>query len=460
MAVSIPPSAGRILTELGFSDALFGARFPPNTGNTVWWADAPARTEAFEGSAGIHIDRAGLEHALGPAVESRGARRISGRVRAAEFHDEGWRLDVEGEDGVKATLNARCVVDATGRSGVLARRYLGRRTDADTTTLAVVRRYESTDGWPEEEGRTWIESHSAGWVWSLPLSRTVRCVTAMLDQRAVEMDRDLDRIFSSQLERAPQVHERLSAAHPIGAAWACPASLYRSDRYASDGLVAAGDAGSFIDPLSSYGVKKALSSGWLAGITAHTLLSDPGMSRDALDFFDRRERTVYTRYRAASAPFFRAAAERYHSAYWVERADAASRAGTEASPDPFSDRGGDLDRIDPEIPEEAVRAAFEELKARDGLSAVGGSSATLVERAAVEGYRIVHQEQLASDLVPAGIRFVRDVDLVRLRDVAIRAATVPESWEAYNRVAPAVSLPDFLTALSTAFAAGFLEHDR
>jgi hypothetical protein len=36
---------------------------------------------------------------------------------------------------------------------------------------------------------------------------------------------------------------------------------------------------------------------------------------------------------------------------------------------------------------------------------------------------------------------------------------VPDAWAAYNSASPPVTLPDYLTALATAFAAGFLQHD-
>jgi hypothetical protein len=55
------------------------------------------------------------------------------------------------------------------------------------------------------------------------------------------------------------------------------------------------------------------------------------------------------------------------------------------------------------------------------------------------------------------MRFARGVDLRRLLEEAPRHDEVPELWSTYNRAAIPVSLPDFLTALSIAFAAGFLE---
>jgi hypothetical protein len=74
------------------------------------------------------------------------------------------------------------------------------------------------------------------------------------------------------------------------------------------------------------------------------------------------------------------------------------------------------------------------------------------------GHRIVLDRHLASDRAPDGLRYVRNVDLRRVVEVAPLHAEVPLGWAAYNTSAPAVTLPDYLAALATAFVAGLLEH--
>jgi flavin-dependent dehydrogenase len=74
--------------------------------------------------------------------------------------------------------------------------------------------------------------------------------------------------------------------------WGADASGYDASRYAGPGFLLVGDAASFIDPLSSFGVKKALASAWVAAVATHTSISRPAMSDDALRFHDRRERAV------------------------------------------------------------------------------------------------------------------------------------------------------------------------
>ena len=58
-------------------------------------------------------------------------------------------------------------------------------------------------------------------------------------------------------------------------AWACDASMYSAHRFHGPGFVLVGDAGCAIDPLSSFGVKKALGSAWLAAVALHTACRGP-----------------------------------------------------------------------------------------------------------------------------------------------------------------------------------------
>jgi hypothetical protein len=52
---------------------------------------------------------------------------------------------------------------------------------------------------------------------------------------------------------------------------------------------------------------------------------------------------------------------------------------------------------------------------------------------------------------------VRNVDLVRLSELAPSHTQVPDLFDAYNRVASPAPLPDFLGALSMLIGKGFLQ---
>jgi len=465
LAESVPASARKLFETVGMLEALERARSFPNGGNTVWWAGGRERREAFPGGTkGVHAEREALEETLLSAAASAGAHvSKAGPVRLAERAEDGWI--VEWGD---ARVRARWLVDASGRAGVLARSE--RVEDDRTATLALVGRWRCENGWGDDGTHTLIESYRDGWGWSVPISREVRSVTAMVDPRRTDLDRlgDIDAMLVAEIEKTRHLQDRLEGAVRDGRARACPASLYCARRHAWDGVLLVGDAGSSIDPLSSYGVKKALASAWLAAVTIHTALTEETMASTAVEFFDAREREVYRRYRALSIPFFEQAAEAHEHAFWTARVEAArAAAGFEGPSGTTSTHPSDgldpSDLVDPAADADAlvhrrqVRESYEEIRRRPNAEFVIGPAARRVESPLIVDRRIVLAPHLTSPAVLRPVRYVRNVDLCRLVEEAPRHDQVPDLYEAYTASAAAVPLPDFLAALATAVGVGFLD---
>ena len=453
----MPPSANKLLAEIGILEAVQSAGFRPNYGNSVWWAGQPGRHEFFsEGLEGYHVERRNLEDVLVAAAEATGVRIYPGySARSATEDPEGWLITCEATNGSSVGLRASFVIDATGRRGVLARRE-GREPDPSTTTLSVLAHWRKSGGWDQETAyNTLLESYEDGWAWSVPLDAQTRCFSVVIDQRqSGAVGSSAEDILAAELMKTAHIGPLLAGAVPASKAWACPSSLYTTRRYARRGLVIVGDAGSFIDPLSSFGVKRALSSGWLGGIVTHTSLVDPDMAETAVDFFDEREREVYRTYRRLSAAYFEEAAAAYDHPYWRSRAESARAAGGWRK-----DTTGDPDFIrQTEVPEAEVRAAFEAIRARQELSAVVSPDLRMFKGPAIEGHRIVLARHLATKAYPEGMRFTNNVDLCALVELVPAHSDVSKLWAAYNGVSTPVSLPDFLTALATTFATGFVRH--
>jgi len=232
------------------------------------------------------------------------------------------------------------------------------------------------------------------------------------------------------------LRELVANATMIGEPWACDASPYSASRSFDDGMLLIGDAASFVDPLSSFGVKKALASAWLGAVAVHTALLDSSLTTHAMQLFDHREREMYEHLQRQSALLSQEAAGAHVGAFWSGRSDGAT--------DLASDQ---LDvvalRTDPRI-----LAAFDELKRRDSVRLRLASAASFVTRAIVRGHRIVLEDHLAAPGVP-GVRYCRNVDLVLMARIAEQHSQVPELFDVYNRLAPPAPLPDFLGALST-----------
>jgi len=465
LAQSVPPSARSLLGDLGFLDAVASAGFVPNTGNTTRWAGEPVRHEVFAAedghASGFHVDRGRLEDTLLGPLRSAGVRLLTGHsARSAERDgDDGWQVGSIGPDGGRFAFRARWVVDATGRHGFLARR-LGRVPTGGSRTLAVVARWRGQDHDPAVAGHTVVESLPDGWIWSVPVEPGVRCVTAMVDPAHTRVPGGaLGSWLTARVREAPLMAETLRTYDPEGEAWACPASTYETTDYHRDRVVLAGDAGAFIDPLSSYGVKKALASGRVAGIAVATALEFPALEALALAYHDGTERRMAAGYRARSAHFFAEGARAHPHPFWTDRAEAAeARApGAAASFDLDGSVSPSEHRCD--VDPVHARQVYEQIRSAPRVAWRPG--ATLATRAepALSGRRIIPEPHLTSAPHPRPVRFHGSVDLRRLVALAPSQAEVPELWEAYGRSGPGVPLPDFLTGLAVACSAGFLDFD-
>jgi flavin-dependent dehydrogenase len=409
---SIPPSCIALLERVGFSS-------PPSlhsTGNTVRWGSGEERVEYFpEGRVGYQVDRAEFD----AFVQKQAGIPIALDESLPEAH---WRLD------------------CTGRSGLIARDGWRVREDA-ARTMAIVGVWES-ESWPTQDPtHTIVESTEEGWAWSVPTSPTRRYVTLMVDPALTPLA-GIEEVYARQLALTRSMQQLVQGARRVGSVFARDASPYSAHTYAQPGTLLVGDAGSFVDPLSSYGIKKALASAWLAAVVVHSCLLSPAITTAALELFNARERAMYDALRRSAAALARDA---HATAFWEARA---------ASADMPSDFEPDVSALRQDAD---VLRSLDELRARDAIALRTTSVVQRASRPTVRGNRVVVEDHLVVPAFPDGVRYVRNIDLVRLSELAPSHRQVPDLFDAYNRAAPPAPLPDFLGALSLLMGKGFLE---
>ena len=479
LAESLPPSARKPLAATGLLSVVESAGFHPNTGNTALW-NGEQRSDGFgAGRTGFHIDRARFDRLLRESAASAGAKVARGAVRPPEQgRDGGWVVQVEwGPRGdgpgdrrsTSSKLRPKWLLDCTGRTGVLARR--NRTLEHEAPTLAVLRRYESLagdDGWPAiEPGHALAESFDRGWAWSVPMSDRERHVALMLDPELhpVMADApDLSAAIETEVAATRLIRQVVQGGRPVGEAWAVAASMYSSSSAADGRALLVGDAASFVDPMSSYGVKKALASAWLAAVVVRTAIGDSAMEGAAVRLYCQREREMYMALRDGLAdqvqgqgvPLAGPLAAQVGSppSFWERRAAwLADRGGPATELVPGSAAGTRL-RDDP-----GVVAAFRELRAGSGLLRAG--TRRTVERPMVVGNRIVMAPALVTGRFPDGVRYLHDVDLLRVAQMAPTGGDPGLLFEKYaawaaQEGAPPVELADFLGTLAVLVADGVL----
>ena len=472
IAESVPPSARKLFTLLGVTGALDEAGFFPARGNLVRWGDDPLRRADFApGAVGYHVVRDAFDALLLDQAEEAGAgvrraatvRRV---VRAGVGGDgEGeqpQRVDYEEGRGGTATLQARFVLDCSGRSGVIASPEL-RVHDQSNATVALAGVWRASPEAPPAEPYTLVESYRDGWAWSMPVSPTHRYLTMMIDPRRTRLLKGQGRrsLYLAELEKTREARRLVASARLASDISGHTASQYTASQFAGDGFLLVGDAGSFIDPLASVGVKKALASAWLAAVAVHTCISTPDMSDVAIEFFESRERETWRAHRRHTARYYREAASAHGHGFWSARATAVE--AIEAPDTSGLDPAAEVDVPVPNEPDIAalrrdpdVLRAFDDLRAAPGIRLRPAPGLRRLQLPAVRGRRIVLDEHLASPALPDGMRFLRDVDLPPLVEIAGEYNQVPDLYQAYLDRVATVSLPDFLGALSVLLGKGML----
>lgn len=249
---------------------------------------------------GWHLDRARFDRMLAEEAASRGATLLLG-VSVLNVRPR-WHLSLS--DG--SSLEARFLVDATGNASI-ATRFCGARVIAFDHLISFGRFLEDSSG---ADPRTIVEAFEDGWWYTAPLPggrRFVACMTEASIARRLRLHEEASwtRLLSATRVIAPLAG---AASGPI-VARACGSQ--RLDPAAGPGWIAAGDAASRFDPLSSVGITKALRS----GVFASYALGDPAGIRRYEHFI----RTEFDAYLATRAKVY-ADEQRWQNEFWKGRA--------------------------------------------------------------------------------------------------------------------------------------------
>lgn len=492
LAESLPPSCGRLFDALGATEVVATAGFLPAGGNMVVWGGHEPSSVPFPDGPGWQVRRGVLAKVLLNLAREAGAfiqddatvvevavpsldappgeRRSGVDVR---YHRSG---DPLGSSGGCRSVRARFILDCSGRAGVLASRFRGGEDRPATRALVGVWQGTRRSG-VEDRGYTLVESYRDGWVWSIPVDHEHRYFTAMVDPELTPLDdaSGLEGAYIRELRKAKFTAELLQGGELVGRVSAWGATPYQTTRFCGPGFLLVGDAAAFIDPLSSYGVKRALASGWLASVVAHTAITDFGREAIALRFFEDREREVVKSFHDQATKFYRTGAETYGHEFWHRRSGGIPSASTGQSsageePRPFDDRplpheflsGSGVPDIAQIRSDPRVLAAFQRLRAAEHVDLRPASGLDWTEGPAIQGDEVILESRLVTPSFPGGLRFLREVDVVRLVQLldGLRALDsgstwgVPQLHEKYERMERSIPLPDFIGALSVLLAEG------
>lgn len=178
--------------------------------------------------------------------------------------------------GQPLELHAPITIDATGRDALAVSRNSWKVRDPYLNKIAIWTYYKGAMRDPGiDEGSTTVAYvPDRGWFWYIPLPDDVLSVGIVAEKDYLYRDtRDLAEIFQREVKVNPWIESHLAPGEQFGQYWVTGEYSYRSRHCAADGLILAGDAFAFLDPVFSSGVFLALRSGELAAEAADAALT-------------------------------------------------------------------------------------------------------------------------------------------------------------------------------------------
>lgn len=318
---SLLASVNDALDRLGVADEVRAAGFPKKYGATFATGDGAVERYADFGEAPeierpqtYQVERQRFDQILLDAARRAGVEvRQPQRVTDVTFAADGATVSVVSEERGEQPLHVQAVIDASGRAGVLQRKFALRVDEPRLANIGVFAHYS---GVQRQEGRRSgdiriVSRPDLGWFWLIPISDELMSVGVVLPRPSFEAlcehvpRNDHEAILGLAIAQTPLVARLLKEARREWPVRVEKDYSYGVRAYAGNRFLLAGDAGSFLDPVFSTGVAIALESGLEASAALDDALRRGNLSAGAFGAFDRLQARRYRIYRRFVIAFYR-----------------------------------------------------------------------------------------------------------------------------------------------------------
>jgi flavin-dependent dehydrogenase len=311
---SLLATANDAFAALGVAETIAAANFPEKWGARLLTHDGQsgrgvnfAEVTEVRRPQTYQVPRAEFDRILMERAREVGVDVREGvRVTACDFASDAATVDFA--NGAPGRVRVRAMVDATGRNGLLARKFSLRKDEPLLANIAIFSHYSNVprlaDGCPNDIRI--VARNDSGWYWLIPISAELMSVGVVLP-RTLYMQMP-EGSPEERLERAladtPVVAELMRDARREWPVRVEKDFSYSASTYAGDRWILAGDAGSFLDPVFSTGVSIAMESGIEAAEELDRALRRRDFSARAFAAFSRRQRKRFQTFRRFVIGFY------------------------------------------------------------------------------------------------------------------------------------------------------------
>lgn len=305
---SLLPFSMKAFTRLGLHEKFLRAGFMKKFGGEIVGACSESGTKfyfkdgyrsqtdhAYQVTRG-DFDKVLLDHAAECGAEVHEETSVD----QVEFSNDEVELGIKC-NGSFHSIRARYVIDASGRTSVLGRKFKIKKTYDHLQKLSIFTHYDGV--WRAEgiDGTLTVLIRAIDrWFWLIPLTAERTSVGVVLDTEAFRNSKLRAEDFLEQaLSEQPIIAKRMTDARRVSQVYVEADFSYRSARLHGDRWLLAGDAAGFIDPIFSSGVFLAVFSSELCADVLNEVLDHPRKARRLFAGYERavnRAMDIYLRF--------------------------------------------------------------------------------------------------------------------------------------------------------------------
>jgi flavin-dependent dehydrogenase len=200
------------------------------------------------------------------------------------------------------------LIDASGRSSLMANRYLrNRRFHKVFQNVAIWAYWEDAEKrLSGREGDIIVNSIPGGWFWAIPLHDGTMSVGVVMHKDLVMAKKGmpLEAVYCEAMESAELIKKVVESARQVSQVFSETDYSYASERFAGPGYFMVGDAACFLDPLLSSGVHLATFSALLAAASFSSMERGEVSEEEAISYFEHSYRQAYLRFLVFLSAFY------------------------------------------------------------------------------------------------------------------------------------------------------------
>jgi flavin-dependent dehydrogenase len=229
-------------------------------------------------------------------ARSKGAEVLEETTVRELIQEEGRTLGVRAQTKTGDTMEFRApmTLDCSGRDAIAPTRLNWRVREPKLNKVAVWTYYRGAlrDPGIDAGATTVAYIPEKGWFWYIPQHRDMVSVGVVAEGKYLTRDdvREPKDIFNRELEQNAWIKQHLACGTQVGSYFITSEFSWRSRYCAAHGLLLAGDAFGFLDPVFSSGVMLALKSGMLAADAIKAAFDAQDFSADRFTDYGRQMR--------------------------------------------------------------------------------------------------------------------------------------------------------------------------